>query len=101
MLEGGGFEVLDLGVDVPAERFVEAVVKDGAQVVAISALLTSTMPAMADTVAAMGRAGVRQQVKVIIGGAPITPAFAAQIGADGYSDNASSAVQLARRLVAA
>jgi 5-methyltetrahydrofolate--homocysteine methyltransferase len=99
MLEGGGFEIIDLGVDVAPEKFVAAVSEKGANIIALSALLTTTMPAMKDTLAALNASGVRGKVKVMIGGAPITDAYAKEIGADGYSDNASSAVQLARRLV--
>jgi len=100
MLEGGGFEVLDLGVDVPAEKFIEAVTKDGAQIVAMSALLTTTMPGMKTTIDAIREAGIRSKVKIMIGGAPITQPYADEIGADGFSDNASGAVRLARQLVA-
>jgi len=100
MLEGGGFEIIDLGVDVAPDKFVAAVNEKGANIIALSALLTTTMPAMKDTLAALNASGVRGKVKVMIGGAPITDAYAKEIGADGYSDNASSAVALARRLVA-
>ncbi len=99
MLEGGGFEIIDLGVDVAPEKFVAAVNDKGANIICLSALLTTTMPSMKDTMAALNAAGVRDKVKVMIGGAPITDAYAKEIGADGYSDNASAAVQLARRLV--
>jgi 5-methyltetrahydrofolate--homocysteine methyltransferase len=99
MLEGGGFEIIDLGVDVAPEKFVAAVQEKGANIICLSALLTTTMPSMKDTLAALNAAGVRGKVKVMIGGAPITDAYAKEIGADGYSDNASAAVQLARRLV--
>jgi 5-methyltetrahydrofolate--homocysteine methyltransferase len=99
MLEGGGFEIIDLGVDVAPDKFVAAVNEKGANIIALSALLTTTMPAMKDTLAALNASGVRGKVKVMIGGAPITDAYAKEIGADGYSDNASSAVALARRLV--
>jgi 5-methyltetrahydrofolate--homocysteine methyltransferase len=99
MLEGGGFEIIDLGVDVAPEKFLAAVQEKGANVIALSALLTTTMPSMKDTIAALDKAGVRGKVKVMIGGAPITDAYAKEIGADGYSDNASSAVTLARKLV--
>lgn len=98
MLEGGGFEIIDLGVDVAPEKFIAAVTEKGANIIALSALLTTTMPAMKDTLAALQAAGVRSKVKVMIGGAPITEAYAKEIGADGYSDNASAAVALARRL---
>ena len=100
MLEGGGFEVIDLGADVAPEKFIEAVREKGANIVALSALLTVTMPAMRTTIEALKQAGVREQVKVMVGGAPVTPQFAEEIGADGYSDNASAAVGLARKFVA-
>jgi 5-methyltetrahydrofolate--homocysteine methyltransferase len=101
MLEGAGFEVIDLGVDVPPEKFVSEAQAKKAELVAISALLTTTMPYMKNTIEEFKKAGVRQQVKVIIGGAPVTQKYAEEIGADGYSDNANGAVSLARRLVAA
>ncbi len=97
MLEGGGFEVIDLGVNVAPEQFVQAVKERGANVVAMSALLTTTMPSMRTTIEALHRAGVRQQVKVFIGGAPITQKYAEEIGADGYSENAPGAVTLAKQ----
>ena len=98
MLEGGGFEVFDLGADVPPEKFIAAVRERGVNIVCLSALLTVTMPAMRTTIDALRQAGVREQVKVMVGGAPVTPQFAEEIGADGYSENASSAVALARNL---
>ncbi len=98
MLEGGGFEVIDLGTDVPPQRFVDAIQQKGAQIVALSALLTVTMASMTKTIEALTAAGVRERVKVIVGGAPVTQRYADAIGADGYSENASSAVALARRL---
>lgn len=101
MLEGAGFEVTDLGTDVAPERFVEAVNTKGAEIVCLSALLTVTMPAMKTTLEALSAAGVRGKVKVMIGGAPVTDQYAKEIGADGYSENASAAVAAARRLVAA
>ncbi|MBI4027286.1 MAG: corrinoid protein [Verrucomicrobia bacterium] len=100
MLEGGGFEIIDLGVDVTPEKFLAAVNEKKANIVALSALLTTTMPMMKNTIESLKSAGVRQQVKVMIGGAPVTQKYADEIGADGYSDNASSAVTLARKLVA-
>lgn len=100
MLEGGGFEIIDLGVDVTPDKFVGAVKERGATIVALSALLTTTMPSMKTTIEGLKEAGVRNQVKVIIGGAPVTQKYADEIGADGYSDNASSAVALARKLSA-
>ncbi|MCX6031961.1 MAG: corrinoid protein [Chloroflexi bacterium] len=99
MLEGSGFQVIDLGTDVTPEKFVNAVKEHKPQVIGMSALLTTTMPSMSGTVKALTEAGLRGQVKVMIGGAPVTDAFARQIGADGYSPDASSAVRLARSLV--
>lgn len=99
MLEGAGFEVADLGADVAPERFVAAVAEDGVEIVGMSALLTTTMPAMASTIKALEEAGVRQQVKVIVGGAPVTEAYARQIGADAYAADASRAAGVARKLV--
>ncbi|MCS7238051.1 MAG: corrinoid protein [Thermoguttaceae bacterium] len=99
MLKGGGFEVLDLGVDVPAEKFVEAVGNQENVIVAMSALLTTTMGYMREVINALKKAGIRDRVKVMIGGAPISQRFADEIGADGYSENASGAVVLARRLL--
>jgi corrinoid protein of di/trimethylamine methyltransferase len=101
MLEGGGFEVTDLGADVSPERFIEAVRKTGAQIVCLSALLTVTMPSMKTTIEAFRQAGIRDQVKVLIGGAPVTEQYAREIGADGYGGNANAAVALARQIVAA
>ena len=101
MLEGAGFEVIDLGTDVTPDKFVKAVIEHKPHVIGMSALLTTTMPSMSGTVKALQEAGVRDQVKVMIGGAPVTDGFARQIGADGYSPDASSAVRLAKSLVAA
>jgi len=101
MLEGAGFEVVDLGTDVPAEKFVEAVQTKNVDIIAMSALLTTTMPNMKSTVEALNAAGLRDKVKVMIGGAPVTDAYAKQIGADGYSSDASRAVSLAKSLVGA
>ncbi len=98
MLEGSGFEVIDIGTDVTPDKFVAAVKQHQPQVVGMSALLTTTMPSMKGTLDALQEAGVRQQVKVMIGGAPVTDGFARQIGADGYSPDASSAVRLAKAL---
>ena len=100
MLEGGGYEVLDLGVNVPPEQFVANIRDKQARIVAMSALLTTTMPAMKTTIEAMKQAGVRDQVKVIIGGAPITQRYADEIGADGYAETAAGAVALARKVAA-
>jgi len=98
MLEGGGFEVVDLGVDVPANRFVEAAQEKDGTIIALSALLTTTMTQMKAVIEALEAAGLRAGTKVMIGGAPITQQYADEIGADGYSDNASAAVALARNL---
>jgi 5-methyltetrahydrofolate--homocysteine methyltransferase len=98
MLEGAGFKVIDLGVDVSPERFVQAV-RDGAQLVGMSAMLTTTMPSMKVTIDALKEAGVRGQVKVMVGGAPLTEAYAEQIGADGFSPDASAAVRKAKELL--
>ena len=99
MLEGGGFRVVDLGVDVAPEKFAEAVQAENAQIVGLSALLTTTMPAMKDTIEALEQAGVRDKVKVIIGGAPVTQEYADEIGADGYAPDAASAVDKAKELL--
>jgi len=98
MLEGGGFEVTDLGVDVPPEAFVAAVQKKPVQIVGLSALLTTTMPAMKNTIEAFRAAGIRDQVKIMVGGAPVTRSYAESIGADGYGESAAASVDLARRL---
>ena len=99
MLEGAGFEVVDMGTDVAPEQFVETVQGGGVDIVALSALLTTTMPSMQATILALESAGIRDQVKVMIGGAPVTDEYAAQIGADGYSPDASRAVSLAKSLI--
>jgi 5-methyltetrahydrofolate--homocysteine methyltransferase len=99
MLEGGGFEVVDLGADVAPEKFVEAV-RNGANLVCLSALLTVTMPSMKTTIEALRAAGVRDHVKVLVGGAPVTPQYAREIGADGFGENAAAAVSLARQMAA-
>ena len=101
MLEGGGFEVIDLGADVAPARFIEAAVGRDANLVALSALLTVTMPSMKTTIDAFQSAGLRDRVKIMVGGAPVTQPYAEAIGADGYSENAGSAVALARKLVQA
>ncbi len=100
MLEGGGFDVIDLGADVPPEKFIEAVKDKGAQVVCLSALLTVTMPAMKATIEALKSAGVRENIKILVGGAPVTAQYATEIGADGFGENANSAVALTRRMLA-
>jgi len=101
MLEGAGYEVVDLGTDVTPDAIVQAVVAHKPQVLAMSALLTTTMPAMGNTIKALQEAGMRDKVKVIIGGAPVTAEFAGKIGADGCSPDASSAVRLANSLLSA
>ena len=100
LLEGGGFEVIDLGVNVSPERFIASVKEKNANIIAMSALLTTTMPSMKTTIEALKQAGVREKVKVLIGGAPITQKYAEEIGADGYSESAVGAVALAKRAVA-
>ena len=99
MMKGAGFDVVDLGVDVSAETFVEKVKECGADVVGLSALLTTTMPAIEETIKALKEAGLT--VKIIIGGAPITQTYADKVGADGYSADAASAVDVAKKLIAA
>jgi 5-methyltetrahydrofolate--homocysteine methyltransferase len=99
MLEGGGFEVTDLGTDVAPAAFVESVAATGARIVCLSALLTVTMPGMRTTIEALARAGVRGRVKVLVGGAPVTARYASEIGADAYGETAGAAVELARRFM--
>ena len=101
MLEGAAFEIVDLGADVSPEMFVEAVKSSGANIVAMSALLTTTMPNMRITIEALKTAGLRDKVKVLVGGAPLSEDYARKIGADGYSADASKAVAVAKALVAA
>jgi 5-methyltetrahydrofolate--homocysteine methyltransferase len=98
MMEGAGFEIVDLGTDVAPDDFVKAA-KDGANIIGLSALLTTTMPGMENTIKAIEAAGVRNQIKIIIGGAPVTAEYAAQIGADGYAADASQAASLAKSLI--
>jgi 5-methyltetrahydrofolate--homocysteine methyltransferase len=100
MLEGAGFEIQDLGTDVSPQKFVEAVRANSPDIVALSALLTTTMPNMQVTINALKEAGSRDKVKVMVGGAPVTEKYAQQIGADGYAPDASRAVTLARSLLA-
>jgi 5-methyltetrahydrofolate--homocysteine methyltransferase len=99
MLEGGGFEVMDLGIDVSPEKFIESIKQSQAQVVGMSALLTTTMGQMKATIQAMETAGLRNKVKVLVGGAPVTERFAKEVGADGYAPDAASAVDLAKSFV--
>ena len=101
MLEGGGFEVIDIGVDASPETFVNAIRDEQPQVVGMSALLTTTMVNMRTTIDALAEAGVRDQVKIMIGGAPVTQRYADEVGADGYAPDAASAVDLARSLIGA
>ena len=98
MLEGAGFEIVDLGADVSPDQFVAAIL-DGVDVVGLSALLTTTMPAMENTIRAIEESGLRDRVKIIVGGAPVTAEYAKQIGADGYAADASQAATLARQLI--
>ena len=100
MLEGAGFEVIDLGVDVDAEKFIAQIQSEKAQVLALSAMLTTTMPFMKTTMEALEKSGMRKSVKVMVGGAPITQQFADSIGADGFAPDASQAASVARRLLA-
>jgi 5-methyltetrahydrofolate--homocysteine methyltransferase len=99
MLEGAGFQVADLGVDCSPEKFVEAAQQNNARLVCLSALLTTTMPAMKDTIEAFKGAGLRDTVKIMVGGAPITQQYADSIGADGYAPDAASAVDKAKELL--
>lgn len=100
MIESAGFEVIDLGVDVPKEKFVEAYNEyPGTKIIACSALLTTTLPALRDTVAYINKQSFRRSVKVMVGGAPVTQAFADEIGADAYTGDAASAAQRAKELV--
>lgn len=99
MLEGAGFEIVDLGTDVAPEKFVDAVRNNHVDIIAMSALLTTTMGNMKNTIEALDAAGLRRQVKVMVGGAPVTENYAHQIGADGYAPDASRAVALAKTLV--
>ena len=101
MLEGAGFEVTDLGVDVSPEKFINAAKEKNARLVALSALLTTTMHSMKAVLEKLRESGMRDNVKVMIGGAPVTQKYADEIGADGYSSNANAAVALARKLMAA
>jgi 5-methyltetrahydrofolate--homocysteine methyltransferase len=101
MLEGAGFETIDLGKDVKPETFVAAVREQQPKLLGLSALLTTTMPAMKDTIEALEEAGLRDSVKIMVGGAPVTAAFAEEIGADGYAPDAATAVDVARNLASA
>jgi len=99
MLEGAGFEIINLGTDVPSEKFVEAVKDNNAQLIGISALLTTTMLSMKDVVKAVEKEGLKDKVKIIIGGAPVTQNYADEIGADGYAPDAASAVDMAKEIL--
>jgi len=99
MLEGAGFEVIDLGVDVSAQKFVDTAREQNADIIGLSALLTTTMPGMKTTIEALKEAGLHGKIKVMIGGAPITQDYADEIGADGYAPDASSAVRKAKQLL--
>jgi 5-methyltetrahydrofolate--homocysteine methyltransferase len=99
MLEGGGYTVIDAGVDVPGDKFVEEVKKSGAKVVGLSALLTTTMPSMKDVIIALKADAATKDVKVMVGGAPLTQEYADSIGAHGYAPDASSAVDVAKKLI--
>ena len=101
MLEGCGFEVINLGTDISSEKFITAIKENQAQILCLSALLTTTMNYMQEVIDALEKTGIRQEVKVMIGGAPESESFARQIGADGYSDNANAAVTLAKSLLSA
>ena len=101
MLEGAGFKVVDLGVDVSAEQFVKAAGENSAHLIALSALLTTTMGSMRDTVQALEKAGLQGKTRVIIGGAPVTQSYADEIKADGYAPDAASAVEKAKQLLPA
>ncbi|MFH0870901.1 MAG: corrinoid protein [bacterium] len=99
MLEGAGFKVVDLGIDVPPEKFVSAAVDNNAQVIGMSALLTTTMLSMKNTVEALRVAGLGDKIKTLIGGAPVTQKYADEIGATGYSPDAASAVEKAKEVI--
>lgn len=99
MLEGAGFEVRDLGIDVPAEKFIQTAKENGSQLVCLSALLTTTMPAMKEVITSLRNSGLN--AKIMIGGAPVTQSYAQEIGADGYAPDAASAVDKAKELIAA
>jgi 5-methyltetrahydrofolate--homocysteine methyltransferase len=100
MLEGAGFEVVDLGNDVPPERFVDAAVEHGAAIICMSALLTTTMYVMKDAIDILAKRSLAGRIRTMVGGAPVTAGFAKEIGADGYGDDAASAVDLAKQFVA-
>ena len=99
MMKGAGFEVVDLGINVPPERFTDALIREKPQIIGMSALLTLTLPSMASTIEAIIKAGLRDQAKIMVGGAPVTQAFADRIGADGYAPDCASAVEKAKELL--
>ncbi|GBC61408.1 methyltransferase [Desulfonema ishimotonii] len=99
MFEGAGFDVIDLGIDIAVDDIIEAIKTHKPDVVGFSALLTTTMPKMAETVNALKEAGIRDQVKVLVGGAPVTKKYAEEIGADGYASNAAAAVDKGKELI--
>ena len=100
MLEGAGFEVVDLGVDVPSEKFIQTAKEKNASIIGLSALLTTTMPAMKEVIDVLNKSELKGKVKVIIGGAPVTQSYADEIGADGYAPDAASAVDKVKELLA-
>jgi 5-methyltetrahydrofolate--homocysteine methyltransferase len=99
MMKGAGFEVIDLGINVPAQRFIEALRKEKAQIMGMSSLLTTTMPKMASIIKEIESAGLRSQIKIMVGGAPVSQAFADDIGADGYAPDSAQGVEKARELI--
>ncbi|MDR2681222.1 MAG: corrinoid protein [Tannerella sp.] len=100
MLEGSGFEVINLGVDISSEKFANSIIEHKADILCLSALLTTTMNYMKEVIRTLEDAGIRNQVKIMVGGAPISQSFAREIGADGYSSNANAAVSVAKQLLA-
>ncbi len=99
LFEGSGFDIVDLGIDIPVEDIIAAIKEHKPDVLGLSALLTTTMPKMAETINSLNEAGIRDQVKVLVGGAPVTKAWAEEIGADGYASNAAAAVEKGRELI--
>jgi 5-methyltetrahydrofolate--homocysteine methyltransferase len=99
MLKGAGFEVEDCGIDVPPEKFIETVKRTGPQILAMSSLLTTSMPAMRSTIEGLKNENIRQTLKIMVGGAPVTEGFAQEIGADGYGKDAAEAVDIAREFI--
>jgi 5-methyltetrahydrofolate--homocysteine methyltransferase len=99
MLEGAGFEVIDLGVDISSDKFVDAIKKHKPEIIGMSALLTTTMINMVEVIKAIDEAGLRNKVKIMVGGAPVTRNYAEQIGADGYASDAASAVEYAKKII--